>query len=83
MSITKEQLDSIRNAKTEEEASKAYQAIKDPAYKAYLAIVQPANKAYNEIVQPAWKAYYSWQPPKPDYENMSKEELIKIIKGGK
>lgn len=68
MKLTKEQLDSIRNAKTKNDAWEAYEAITDPIFKVYEAIAEPA-----------WEAYENWKP-KPDYKNMSKEELIKIIK---
>lgn len=73
--ITKEQLDTIRNAKTKEEVFKAYKAIEKPiwdafeakvdtAYKTYESIRKTALETYKVIIEPVQKEIEKWQPPK-------------------
>lgn len=80
MKLTKEQLDKIKNAKTKEEALKEYAALHNLAYDAYKKIATPAYDAYLEVYQPAFDAYRNWKPPKPDYHNMTKAKLIRLLK---
>lgn len=69
--MTKQELDKIRNAKTQKEADKAYLAIQNSAYKKYKAIRDPAREVYKAIATSAFKALRDWKIDK-DKENYSK-----------
>lgn len=53
MKLTKEQLDTIKNAKNKEEAWKERKATR-----------KTAREEYKVIPNITWKAYYNWEPPK-------------------
>lgn len=59
MSLTKKQLNSIKNAKTNDKAYKAFDVIRKLAYKEYYAIKVSA-----------WEVYQNWQPPKDKNERL-------------
>lgn len=66
----------VEYQKVELPAYKAYKAIEQPAMEAYQAIKQPAIEKYKKIDRLAYKEYINWRP---DYHNMTKAELIKLL----